>query len=59
MCRGVQQDKHSMKLNAVLSFKFTEGAGKISLPDTPIILLQVLSKVLNPRVFRGVNKWQM
>jgi hypothetical protein len=35
MCRGVQQDKHSVELTAVLSFKFTEGAGKISLLDVP------------------------
>jgi hypothetical protein len=35
MCRGVQQDKHSVELTAVLSLKFTEGAGKISLLDVP------------------------
>jgi hypothetical protein len=44
MCRGVQQDKHSVELTAVLSFKFTEGAGKMSLPDAPLILLQALSR---------------
>ena len=59
MCRGVQQDKHSVELTAVLSFKFTEGAGKMSLPDAPFNTASGVVQVLNPCVFRGVNQWQM